>query len=90
MSGEAKIEMPIALRSAYDTTPRLLYPGVAQLVERMVWDHDAAGSSPVTRTTGTTCLGVNVTLRQKRVGLLFSLSRKFLDQGYVWKVGVYN
>lgn len=26
------------------------YPGVAQLVERMVWDHDAAGSNPVTRT----------------------------------------
>ena len=26
------------------------YPGVAQLVERVVWDHEAAGSKPVTRT----------------------------------------
>ena len=24
-------------------------PGVAQLVERVVWDHEAAGSNPVTR-----------------------------------------
>ena len=27
------------------------HPGVAQLVARVVWDHDAAGSNPVTRTT---------------------------------------
>lgn len=27
-----------------------LYPGVAQLVERVVWDHEAAGSNPVTWT----------------------------------------
>ena len=26
------------------------YPGVAQMVERVVWDHEAAGSRPVTRT----------------------------------------
>ena len=26
------------------------YPGVAQLVARLVWDQDAAGSNPVTRT----------------------------------------
>ena len=25
-------------------------PGVAQLVARVVWDHQAAGSNPVTRT----------------------------------------
>lgn len=25
-------------------------PGVAQMVERVVWDHEAAGSKPVTRT----------------------------------------
>ena len=25
-------------------------PGVAQLVARVVWDHEAAGSIPVTRT----------------------------------------
>ena len=29
-----------------------VYPGVAQLVARVVWDHDAAGSNPVTRTRG--------------------------------------
>ena len=28
-----------------------LFPGVAQLVARVVWDHQAAGSNPVTRTT---------------------------------------
>ena len=28
------------------------YPGVAQMVERVVWDHEAAGSRPVTRTKG--------------------------------------
>ena len=27
------------------------YPGVAQLVARVVWDHQAAGSNPVTRTS---------------------------------------
>ena len=27
-----------------------IYPGVAQLVARVVWDHQAAGSIPVTRT----------------------------------------
>ena len=26
------------------------FPGVAQLVARVVWDHQAAGSNPVTRT----------------------------------------
>ena len=26
------------------------YPGVAQLAARVVWDHQAAGSNPVTRT----------------------------------------
>ena len=29
----------------------IVYPGVAQLVARVVWDHQAAGSNPVTRTT---------------------------------------
>ena len=27
-----------------------MYRGIAQLVERVVWDHEAAGSSPVTST----------------------------------------
>ena len=28
----------------------LINPGVAQMVERVIWDHEAAGSSPVTWT----------------------------------------
>ena len=28
------------------------YPGVAQLVARVLWEHQAAGSNPVTRTIG--------------------------------------
>ena len=31
-------------------TTKYVFPGVAQLVARVVWDHDAAGSNPVTRT----------------------------------------
>ena len=30
---------------------RIFYPGVAQLVARLLWEQDAAGSNPVTRTT---------------------------------------
>ena len=30
-----------------------IYPGVAQLVARVIWDHEAAGSNPVTRTIKT-------------------------------------
>ena len=30
--------------------PDQIFPGVAQLVARVVWDHQAAGSNPVTRT----------------------------------------
>ena len=29
----------------------VLYPGIAKLVSRLVWEQDAAGSNPVTRTT---------------------------------------
>ena len=32
------------------TMPNRFYRGVAQLVERVVWDHQAAGSNPVTPT----------------------------------------
>lgn len=28
----------------------MILPGVAQLVARVLWEHDAAGSNPVTRT----------------------------------------
>lgn len=49
------------------------YRGVAQLVERVVWDHQAAGSSPVTPTilsilTGTekSCKNTQVFLPENR------------------------
>ena len=32
-------------------TLRVIFRGVAQLVERLVWDQDAAGSNPVTPIT---------------------------------------
>ena len=34
------------------------FPGVAQMVERVVWDHEAAGSRPVTRTRKSTACAV--------------------------------
>ena len=43
-------------RKIFDFLPRrgimaeIAYPGVAQMVERAVWDREAAGSKPVTRT----------------------------------------
>ena len=43
-------------RKNFDFLPRrgimaeIEYPGVVQLIERVVWDHEAAGSSPVTST----------------------------------------
>lgn len=39
--------LPSPLRCLRNKTK---YPGVAQLVARVVWDHQAAGSNPVTRT----------------------------------------
>ena len=30
----------------------MIYPGVAQMVARLLWEQDAAGSNPVTRTMG--------------------------------------
>ena len=46
----------LRLTTVYPTStqkPKKLnrYPGVAQLGARVVWDHQAAGSIPVTRTT---------------------------------------
>ena len=29
----------------------IMHPGIAKLVSRLVWEQDAAGSNPVTRTT---------------------------------------
>ena len=44
-------------RKIFIFTPRrgimaeIEYPGIAKLVSRLVWEQDAAGSNPVTRTT---------------------------------------
>ena len=40
-----------------------LFPGVAQLVARVVWDHQAAGSNPVTRTMQSVLMGSEILLR---------------------------
>ena len=43
-------------RKIFDFLPRrdimveIEYPGIAKLVSRLVWEQDAAGSNPVTRT----------------------------------------
>ena len=34
----------------FDHNQKITYPGVAQLVARLLWEQDAAGSNPVTRT----------------------------------------
>ena len=36
--------------SLYGIMQKIEYPGVAQLVARLLWEQDAAGSNPVTRT----------------------------------------
>ena len=38
------------VRETVNECYNLQYRGVAQLVARVVWDHEAAGSKPVTRT----------------------------------------
>ena len=43
--------MPLPVYTVRAGLETVSYPGVAQLVARVVWDHDAAGSNPVTRTT---------------------------------------
>ena len=43
-------------------------PGVAQLVARVVWDHQAAGSNPVTRTKKQSGLWVRLLFRLWQVG----------------------
>ena len=40
----------------------VLYPGVAQLVARLLWEQDAAGSNPVTRTSPSVHMGTRVFL----------------------------
>ena len=34
-----------------------MYPGVAQLVARLLWEQDAVGSSPATRTMQSVLIG---------------------------------
>ena len=42
------------------------YRGVAQLVERVVWDHQAAGSSPVTPTIPSILTGTEKSCKNTR------------------------
>ena len=50
------------------------YPGVAQLVARVVWDHQAAGSNPVTRTNEKPLISNEIGGFCHFVGLLVQLS----------------
>ena len=40
----------IGVDHMYDHNWKILYPGVVQLIERVVWDHEAASLSLATRT----------------------------------------
>ena len=46
-----------------------IYPGVAQLVARVVWDHQAAGSRPVTSTKNPSTLSADFLF--KPIGLAY-------------------
>ena len=50
MCGASVQEKLLAEQGGMMYNGRAVYPGVAQLVARVVWDHQAAGSNPVTRT----------------------------------------
>ena len=50
MSGRSEGGVALGLGACGETELNSGYPGVAQLVARVVWDHQAAGSNPVTRT----------------------------------------
>ena len=43
-------DRPLYAAAAAFAENRIIYRGVAQLVARVVWDHQVAGSNPVTRT----------------------------------------
>ncbi len=73
--GWAKKLLASGLHLRYNTQAQQKtdYPGVAQLVARLVWDQDAGGSNPSTRTiTGTLMIsqrsffviGENITKKQ--------------------------
>ena len=51
---------PLTILSVPDIIKRL-YPGVAQLVARLVRDQEAVGSNPVTRTKSNACFSVAYT-----------------------------
>ena len=48
---------------------KIRYPGIAQLVARVVWDHQVGGSSPSTRTKGSlkSAISEGYSLIQRRI-----------------------
>ena len=50
MSGRSEGGVALGLGACGENELNSGYPGVAQLLARVVWDHQAAGSNPVTRT----------------------------------------
>ena len=57
----------------------LLYPGVAQLVARVLWEHEAAGSIPVTRTIALWGAKIKDTLQQinRKIGKYITYKCKY-------------
>ena len=71
-------ESPCAAKTGMDISGCVCYnnadPGVAQLVARLLWEQDAAGSNPVTRTMASVLTAFERLLRTlaffiQRVGL---------------------
>ena len=58
----------------------IAYPGVAQLVGRLVWDQDAASSSLATRTMKNGCFREKTTVFWIFKGFLSLLSRHSLER----------
>ena len=58
------------------------YPGVAQLGARVVWDHQAAGSIPVTRTK----FADSSAYESRKVGILCGFLAN--TGGAIWELGV--
>ena len=54
----------------------MFFPGVAQLVARLLWEQDAAGSNPVTRTMQSVLMGSEYPV----MDTLHFLFQKFIPQ----------
>ena len=63
---------------------KLLHPGVAQLVARMVRDHEAVGSNPATRTMQSVLIGSEYPVMDTLLFYFSQSSYRNLFRGAVW------